>query len=179
MAGCSGGWQSWASIGKPAFLLTLLPCPPVALPGPPAQAYFAEHFPQLRAMRPSEGLSDFIIDVTTTSSLDWGNSQGDGGGSPNSAAAAAMATAAAFADVYAASELQACNHREADALLAAAAAAAAGPDGGNGPGHGSHHHHRHKMPHPLGLGRSQGTATPWWWGLAVLLRYRSGEGGAI
>ena len=60
--------------------------PPVSPPGPPAQAYFAELFPQLRAMRPSEGLSDFIIDVTTTtaSSLDSGNSQGDGGGSPSS-----------------------------------------------------------------------------------------------
>lgn len=91
------------------------------------------------------------IDVTTTSKK-------------------ADAASAAFADAYAASGLCRQNQQAIQELLAAAQ-----QDAPPSPKHGG-------VPHAaasaaaqlLKLGRSQGTATPWWWALATLLRYRSG-----
>lgn len=78
--------------------------------------------------------------------------------------AADEGAADAFADVYAASELAAANRAEAAALLASAPPPPP-------PGHSS----MKRVPGVLRVGGSQGTVTPWWWGLAVLLRYRAGE----
>lgn len=70
--------------------------------------------------------------------------------------------ASQFADGYAASVLKRSNDAEMDALLAAAPA-------GDGDGH---KHSRARS--LLQLGGPQGTITPWWWGLWVLFRFRSG-----
>lgn len=70
--------------------------------------------------------------------------------------------ASEFADAYAASELCRCNEAEMDALLAAAP-----QRDGN-----SHKHSRARS--LLQLGGPQGTITPWWWGLWVLFRFRTG-----
>lgn len=115
--------------------------------GDPATAFFAAHFPHLRARRPSEGISDFVIDVTTAASKQGGDA------------------AAAFADAYAGSQLRRRNEEEMRALLAAAPQPADG---------GADHHRLQRLLH-LGGGLGQGTVTPWWWGLLVLARYRGGE----
>lgn len=70
--------------------------------------------------------------------------------------------ASEFADAYAASELCRSNEAEMDALLAAAP-----QRDGN-----SHRHSRARS--LLQLGGPQGTITPWWWGLWVLFRFRTG-----
>lgn len=114
--------------------------------GDPVEAYFAAHFPSLRSRRPREGISDYIIDVTSCAAKDSGS-----------------AAAHAFADAYAASDLRLHNEQRIAELLAAAAAAEPA-DGGQG----------HGMQQRMCGWLRQGTVTPWWWGLLVLLRYRTG-----
>ncbi|KAI3436857.1 hypothetical protein D9Q98_006267 [Chlorella vulgaris] len=116
--------------------------------GDPVEAYFAAHFPSLRSRRPTEGISDYIIDVTSCAAKDSGS-----------------AAAHAFADAYAASDLRLHNEQRIAELLAAAAAAEPA-DGGQG----------HGMQQRMCGWLRQGTVTPWWWGLLVLLRYRTARG---
>ncbi|KAL4431069.1 hypothetical protein ABPG75_006325 [Micractinium tetrahymenae] len=131
--------------------------------GPAAEQYFASHFPDLRCRRPTEGIADFILDVTSSA-----NKQG-------------AAEAAAFADAYAASDLRAQNEAAIEAALAAAAVAEQAARAASR--RGSRRHGRaaslastsaRRVQKLVGLDK-QGTATPWWWGLYVLFRYRSGR----
>lgn len=94
------------------------------------------------------------------------------------------AEAAAFAEAYASSDLRSSNEAAIEAALAAAVAA---EEAARAAGRGHNHRQlsraaslasssaRH-LQRLVGLGQ-QGTATPWWWGLYVLFRYRSGGWG--
>ncbi|KAL4425098.1 hypothetical protein ABPG77_010412 [Micractinium sp. CCAP 211/92] len=128
--------------------------------GPAAEQYFASHFPELRPRRPTEGIADFILDVTSSA-----NKQG-------------VAEAAAFPQTYASSDLRSQNEAAIEAALASAAAQEEAARGQN----------PRKLSRAASLASSsarrlrrlvgleqQGTATPWWWGLYVLFRYRSGR----
>lgn len=142
--------------GRASDLLTTRPChcrpltlarlagPSLILAGEPAIQYFQGTFPELRRLRPAEGLADFLIEVTTATE---GSPQPD------------------FAGAYAASELAAANEKALQDVIAeywADAGANGGEPGGPG-----------RLAALLRFDRNYGTVMPMWRALLVLWRYRS------
>lgn len=114
------------------------------LAGEPAIRYFQSTFPELRRLRPAEGLADFLIEVTTIAE---GSPQPD------------------FAGVYAASELSAQNEADLQDVIAECKAGN-GVNGREAGGPG-------RLASLFRLDQNYGTVVPMWRALLVLWRYRS------
>ena len=112
--------------------------------GEPAIRYFQTTFPELRRLRPAEGLADFIIEVTTIAE---GSPQPD------------------FAGAYAASELSVRNEADLQDIIAEYKAdnGVSGRETG-GPG---------RLASLFRFEHNYGTVVPMWRALLVLWRYRS------